>query len=92
MDPGIKRLNVNGKAKVQMSTRELKKPKGLQKKNQRLIIRSGGSARAWMRVLGVVLARASFGVSSVVWSEFRGLHLIVSVRDWSTMFARDGEE
>ena len=25
-------------------------------------------------------------------SKFRDLHLVVSVRDWSVMFARDGEE
>ena len=56
------------------------------KEEQRLIVRSGGSARAQTRVLGVVLACASFGVSSVIciW--------VVSVRDWSAMFARDGEE
>ena len=36
VDSGIKRLNVNGKAKVQMSNRELEKPKALQKKNKDL--------------------------------------------------------
>ena len=56
------------------------------KGEQRLIIRSGGSARVQMRVLGVVLACASFGASSVIciW--------VMSVLDWSAMFARDREE
>ena len=56
------------------------------KEEQGFIVRSGGSARARTRVLGVVLTRASFGASSVIciW--------VVSVRDWSAMFARDGEE
>ena len=56
------------------------------KGEQKLIIRSGGSARAQTQVLGVVLACASFGVSSMIciW--------VVSVRDWSAMFVRDGEE
>ena len=69
MGLGIKRLNVNGKAKVhvKLGTREAEM---ITKEEQRLIVRSGGSTRAWMQVLGVVLARVSFRVSSVIciWS------------------------
>ena len=56
------------------------------KGEQRLIIRSGGSARVQTRV------SRSCACSCKLQSEFRDLQLAVSVRDWSAMFARDGEE